>query len=336
MNPLTDVVGRLLRSADPSIRLRTRVEVLGEDLSGTERERLAKDVLSSARVRSLLSERGPDGRIRSHPYTKWVGAHWVLASLAELGYPPGDKSLSPLMSQVYEWLFSESHLRYHPDHHAYAAPIRLIAGRPRVHASMEGNAIYYSLKLGIGDERTDLLAKRLLDLQWPDGGWNCDRRPEATNSSFHESLLPLRGLSLHARVEGNEDSRRASISAAEVFLKRRLLWGYHRPAALISARFQELAYPYFWHYGLLPGLKVMGEAGFIGDARCDDAVALLLDKRLPDGGFPCERKFYHRALRATSGRSLCDWGVAGSKRMNEFVTVEALSVLRSKGLLMKG
>jgi hypothetical protein len=332
---LHGVVDRLLRSQDPSIRLRTRVEVLGEDLSGAERERLDEEIVSSARVRSLLSERGADGQIRSHPYAKWFGAHWVLASLADLGYPRGDRSLGPLMAQVYEWLFSESHLKLRPHSHAYAAPIRLVSGRPRVHASMEGNAVYYSLKLGIGDERTDLLAKRLVDLQWPDGGWNCDRRPGATNSSFHESLLPLRGLALHARTKGNADSHRACRLASEIFLKRRLLWSYSRPEELISVRFQELAYPYYWHYGVLPGLKVLAEAGFIGDGRCDDAISLLSGKRLPDGGFPCERTYYRRGRKATSGRSPCDWDGAGRTRMNEFVTVDALCVLRSKGLSLQ-
>jgi hypothetical protein len=333
---VTDVIGRLMSSEDPSIRLKMRVEVLGEDVSRTERERLNREIASSTRVRALLSERGKDGRIGCHPYTKWFGAHWVLASLADLGYPSGDESLRTLMEQVYEWLFSEAHLKFNPQHHAYSAPIRLISGRPRVHASMEGNAIYYSLKLGIGDERTDLLAKRLIDLQWPDGGWNCDRRPGVMNSSFHESLLPLRGLALHARAKGNIESRRSAKRAAEIYLKRRLLWSYHRPDDLISVRFQELSYPYYWHYGVLQGLKVLAEAGFIGDRRCDAAIALLVGKRLPDGGFPCERTFYRRGRSATSGRSPCDWGGAGRTKMNEFVTVDALSVLKSRGLPLKG
>jgi len=333
---LKGVIERLLLSRDPSIRLRTRVEVLEEDLVGPERERLDEEIASSVRVRSLLSERRADGRIQAHPYAKWFGAHWVLASLADLGYPSGDRSLGPLMEQVYEWLFSEAHLKVQPHYHAYAAPIRLVSGRPRVHASLEGNAVYYSLKLGIGDERTDLLAKRLVDLQWPDGGWNCDRRPGATNSSFHESLLPLRGLALHARTKGSAESQRASRRAAEIFLRRRLLWGFHRPEKMISPRFQELAYPCYWHYGILGGLKVMAEAGFIGDRRCDDAVSLLVGKRLPDGGFPCERIYYRRGRKAISGRSPCDWGGAGRTRMNEFVTLDALGILKSKGLSLQG
>lgn len=38
-----------------------------------------EEVTRSERVRALLSERGADGTIPNHPYTKWNGAHWALA-----------------------------------------------------------------------------------------------------------------------------------------------------------------------------------------------------------------------------------------------------------------
>ena len=50
-----------------------------------------------------------DGKLTTHPYSKWHGAHWVLSLLADLGYPEGDNFLIPLREQVYNWLFSEKH-----------------------------------------------------------------------------------------------------------------------------------------------------------------------------------------------------------------------------------
>jgi len=44
--------------------------------------------------------------------------------------------------------------------------------------------------------------------------------PEAVHSSFMESLIPLRGLALHARLTGNQQSREAAERAAEVFVLR--------------------------------------------------------------------------------------------------------------------
>ena len=75
-----------------------------------------------------------------------------------------------------------------------------INGRVRRCASQEGNCYYYSLALGLADDRTEELAARLIKWQWEDGGWNCDKRPEASISSFNETLIPLRGLVLYANI----------------------------------------------------------------------------------------------------------------------------------------
>ncbi|MEW5923359.1 MAG: hypothetical protein AB1746_05165, partial [Candidatus Zixiibacteriota bacterium] len=57
-------------------------------------------------------------------------------------------------------------------------------------------------------------------------------------------------------------------------------------------------------------------------------------KRLPDGGWPCERKIYKTGLPGQGSRiSLIDWGGSGSTRLNEFVTVDAFRVLKEAGRL---
>ncbi len=61
--------------------------------------------------------------------------------------------------------------------------------------------------------------------------------------------------------------------------------------------------------------------------RCSDALNLLESKRLADGGFPVEEKYYRVGDGKVSGRSLVDWGTTSKTRMNEFVTVDALAVI---------
>ncbi|MBI3973771.1 MAG: hypothetical protein HY332_21045 [Chloroflexi bacterium] len=185
-------VQQLLASEEPSVRFRVLVHVLDQPRDSPEIRDLQEEIRSSARVRTLLSDRAADGTIPYHPYAKWYGAHWVLAALADLGYPPGDASLVPLREQVLACWLSPRHV----------AGVPVIQGRPRRCASQEGNALWALLTLGLADERADALARNLLRWQWPDGGWNCDKRPEAASSSFHESLLPLRGLALYARNTG--------------------------------------------------------------------------------------------------------------------------------------
>jgi hypothetical protein len=97
---------------------------------------------------------------------------------------------------------------------------------------------------------------------------------------------------------------------------------------VIAPSFLQLHYPCYWHYDILFGLEVLAEAGHLHDPRCADAIELLRDKRLPDGGFPAEHRYYRGRSAATSGRSLVDWGPTSPRRMNEWVTVHALAVLR--------
>lgn len=320
------VVETLLESAEPSVRLRTRTEVLSEPVGSRRVRETQAQVKRSERVRLLLSERSK-GVLPWHPYAKWYGAHWVLSILADIGYPPGDKSLVPLREQVYDWLFSKEHLAYVRRHELYAGPVIKVRGSFRAHASMEGNAMYYLHALGLADKRASLLADRLLEWQWPDGGWNCDKSPGAHTSSFTESLLPLRGLAYHSKAYGGY--REAVQRAAEYFLERRL-FRRKRDGRVINSRFTKLHYPCYWHYDILFGLKVMNEAGYAKDERCAEAVSLLRSKRLEDGGYPAEGAYYRVSSRRVNGRSLVGWGGVSKRRMNEFVTCEALSVLTSR------
>lgn len=319
------VVERLLASEEPAVRYKARLNVLGEDAGSEEMRALRAEIGPSPRMQALLSEMDEEGNLPHHPYRKWVGAHWILADLADNFYPPGDERLIPLRERQLAWLLHPKHL----------SSVPVIEGRARRCASQEGNALFSLLRLGLADERCDELADWLVQWQWPDGGWNCDRSEEAVNSSFMESLIPLRALALHAQVTGSETSGAAAELAAEIFLKRRL-FRRQSDGAVIDDDFVVLHYPCYWHYDILFGLKVMAEAGFIGDARCEEALDLLETMRLPDGGFAAGKKYYRKSWKGGSGRSLVDWGGTSKRRMNEFVTVEVLGVLRAGGRLEIG
>jgi hypothetical protein len=314
------VIDRLLKSDEPAVRFKVLVNVMGRSLKSTEIKKLQNEIKSSPRTKSLLSERDKDGKIPAHPYRKWYGAHWVLAMLADIGYPAGDESLVNLREQVYQWLFSDKHQK----------SIKTIDGRTRRCASQEGNAVFYLLTLSLADDRTEELARRLITWQWPDGGWNCDKNPKAAKSSFWESHIPLRALALHARLTGNEKSKQAAKRASEIFLKRRL-YKRLKDGKEMNNDFVKLHYPCYWRYDILEGLKVLAEAGFIKDGRCKDALDVLESKRLPDGGFPAEGKYYRVSKSAPTGRSLVDWGGVSKRVMNEFVTADALFVLKKAG-----
>jgi hypothetical protein len=58
----------------------------------------------------------------------------------------------------------------------------------------------------------------LVETQWPDGGWNCDRHPESTHSSFNETWAPTMGLAAYARETGHDGARAGADRAAEFLL----------------------------------------------------------------------------------------------------------------------
>jgi len=257
---------------------------------------------------ALLAEQQTDGAIPHHPYHKWRGAHWALLLLADLGHPPGGRKLIPLRNQVYDWLLSERHLK----------SVKIIKDKARHCGSQEGNAIFSQL------------ISNLLKWQWPDGGWNCDKKPSARISSFHETLPPFRALALHARITDCKTSRRAVEKAAEMFLSRKMFLR-KKDDTVMDPGFIRLAYPAYWHYNILAGLKAMAEAGFIMDPRCRPALDLLESKRLPDGGWPAEVKFYRFSQETANGTTGIDWGGTSQIKGNPYVTADALFVMKSAG-----
>jgi hypothetical protein len=321
MNMKTEALIKELKGyPDPIVRWKMNRYGFGDALASSEYQKAREGLSLSPIVQRLLSDRKDDGQIPYHPYDKWFGAHWVLSNLADLDYPEGDESLKPLLAQSYAWLLSKEH----------AKSIRTIDGRVRRCASQEGNCVYYSLALGIADNRTEELAAKLIKWQWDDGGWNCDKRPQAAKSSFHETLIPLRGLAWYARYSGDLKAKQTVERTAEVFLKRHLFKRLS-DGQIMDRNFVQLHYPSYWHYDILFGLKVLSEAGLIKEPRCDEALDLLESKQLSDGGFPAEARFYRVDDKKLTGHSRVDWGGTSKVHMNPFVSMDALAVLKRSG-----
>jgi len=72
----------------------------------------------------------------------------------------------------------------------------------------------------------------------------------------------------------------------------------------------------------------MVEAGAISDRRCKRALDILEEKRLKDGGWPAEAKYYKNNNINSSGTDLVSWGRVDKSKSNEWVTADALYVLK--------
>ncbi len=318
------LIERLCGSDDPVVAYKARL-LTGDSPGSAEVRGLRAQIAGSPTARALLRVFEQDEKTLHHVYRKWQGPHWTLACLATIDYPPGDEALRPLVRCVYDWLFSK-HFQEPPLTAVYPGQ----EDRVRHCASMDGNAIWYSVRLGVEDERTRSAVDRLIDWQWPDGGWNCDKRLEATTSSFQETLIPVRGLWAYGRVHGYERAIDAAMRASELMLSRRLLWRLSDGRLIMpgwGGRPDRIRYP-IQFFDVLFALQVMDELGRLSDPRCADALALLEAKRLPDGGFPLEQRIAPSADRVASGHSYADWGPSGRRRSNPLVSLAGLRVLR--------
>jgi hypothetical protein len=304
----------LLSSDEPAVRFLARRDVLGERV-----EPDADEILSGPKVRALLQSQQADGGFGGHPYNKWTGAHWRLVSLVELAVPPGEPRVLAAAERVLSWLTSKGRTRN----------LVVIDGLPRRCASMEGNGLAVCSRLGLAeDPRVEQLARSLVEWQWPDGGWNCDRRASGRRSSFHESHASAWGLHEYASATGAEWAEEAAQRTAELFLEHRVFRSL-RTGEPINRAWLKLRYPSYWHYDVLQGLVILGRLGRLDDPRAADALDLLEERRRQDGCWEAEAFWWSRP-GSKRLPEVVDWGRRGP---NEMITLNALRVLRGAGRL---
>ena len=262
-------------------------------------------------ITRLLAGQRPDGGFGVGPYSKWTGSHWRLVSLVELGVSPTDRGARAAVEEVLGWIGAPS------------KPL-VIDGRERRHASMEGNALAVCCRMGMArDDRVRHLVDLLLRSQWTDGGWNCDRNPEAHHSSFHESHAPIWGLVEYHRATGDSAALAAAHKASELVLSRRVYLS-RTTGEPVHPEWTHIHWPHYWHYDFFHGLRALAALGRLGDPRAADALALLAARRRHDGTWAATgRRYWRPPGRGVGGVEVVDWGDA-----HQIVTPHSLAMLQ--------
>jgi hypothetical protein len=302
----------LLESDEPGIVAQAKRDLLGEQAPAE-----AARVLDGPKVRTLLAGQQADGGFGSSVYAKWGGAHWRLVSLVELGVPAGEPRCLAAAETVLAWLTGKGH----------RDRIQVIDGLTRRCGSQEGNALAVCCRLGLAhDPRVRLLAESLVEWQWPDGGWNCDRKASGYRSSFNESLPPMWGLHEYWTATGETGAREAAERTAELLLEHRLFRAL-ASGEPIRESFVTVHSPPFWHYDFFQALVVLARMGLADDTRATDGLDLLEERRLPDGRWRAGGRWWKAPGSKGSNVEVVDWGSGP----NELLTLHALRVLRATG-----
>ncbi len=305
----------LLGLDEPSVRYWVLTDLLDYPAGAPEVRAAGAAIASGPRVTALFSGQEPDGGFGCHPYRKWTGAHWRLVALAELGLPEGDPRARAAADQVLRWLDGRPERRTG----------KRVRGLARMCASQEGNAVGACSRLGFaGDPRVARLAEHLLEWQWPDGGWNCDKRPEARHSSFYESLATAWGLAEYARATGSREAAAGARRTAEFFLRHRLFRS-ERTGEVINPHWVRLHWPLYFHYDVLQALRLLALLDCLHDPRADEALSVVAGKRRADGTWRAEGYYWRPPGKEGHRVEVVDWGRRGP---NPWLTLNALRVLK--------
>jgi hypothetical protein len=131
--------------------------------------------------------------------------------------------------------------------------------------------------------RSDHLVDRLLSEQLADGGWNCEAERGSVRSSFHTTICVLEGLLAFEQAFGATVAVTEARSRAQEYLLERRLLRRLSTGEVIKPAWTQFAFPTLWHYDVLRALDYLRAAGLQPDARVEEAVAIVIDRRQGDG-----------------------------------------------------
>jgi hypothetical protein len=270
-----------LLEGDPSIRWQAMRDLTGAAARTIQREQ--RRVAEAGWGARLLKLQDPDGRWAGGIYTpKWTSTTYTMVLLRNLGLAAGH----PQAMRACRVLLDAGH--------SEDGGINFWRRRRKQSETcVSGMVLAVLCWFGFDDPRVDRLAMHVVEQQMADGGWNCRAAPGcggATHGSFHTTISALEGLLEYDRFRGGSVARAASARGREFLLVHRLFRS-HRTGEAAKPEFTRFSFPPRWHYDALRGLDYFREAGAARDRRLQDAIALVVNRRRPDGRWALQNRY---------------------------------------------
>jgi hypothetical protein len=303
--PRASVLAWLLQG-DPAIRWQ-----VGRDLLGwpprqwhVEQARVAREGWGPR----LLARQDAAGRWTRRLYgQKWVSTTYSMVLLRQLGLPHDD----PRARRSCRLFLDEALWR--------DGGINVTVSQPRSETCITGLVLGLLSWFTVADARREQLVAYLLGQQMDDGGWNCQRDRGATHGSFHTTINVLEGLRDYVAARGARagEARLAEARGREFFLRHRL-YRSHRTGRIVDPAFRRFSFPPRWHHDILRTLDYFQASKAAGDARLEDPISQVLERRGADGRW----RLQHRH----PGRTYFELEAVG--KPSRWNTLRALRVLR--------
>ena len=296
-----------LMEGDPAIRWQVMRDLTDESPQRVAAERaLVGDTGWGARLLALQTEDGLWGGGDYSP--KWTSTTYTLLLLRHLGIDPANAEMRRAAGLV---------------------DAKVVSGRAnQPFFSYRGETCISGMILALGSyflvapDKSAQIAEWMLAEQLDDGGWNCQTVNGSRVGSFHTTISALEGLVEYRASAGDDTAVSAAIGRGHEYLLERRLFRRRSSGEVVSPRWQLFSFPPRWHYDVLRGLDHLREAQAAPDPRCDEAIALVEEKRSKDGRWPLQN--HHRGLEHFPMEE-------GAGKPSRWNTLRALRVLRWAG-----
>jgi hypothetical protein len=291
-----------LLDADPSIRWQAM-----HDLTDAPAETVAAErsrVASEGWGARLLAEQRPDGQWGDGVATPfWWSNMYTLVFLRDLGVDVRSERVRTAIDLVRDKVTWGPGFGNSPFFEGEVEPC------------INGRVVALGAYFG---ERSDRLVDRLLSEQLADGGWNCEAERGSVRSSFHTTICVLEGLLAFEKAFVATPTVTGARRRAEAYLLERRLLRRLSTGDIIDRLWTRFAFPPLWHYDVLRALDYLRAADVQPDARVEEPIAIVLERRQADGRWLLDvrhRDTLHEELGGAVGQP------------NRWVTLRARRVL---------
>ena len=308
----------LLEENQPSIRYLALTQLLDRPEDDGEVQ-IAKEMIGKTGwAADILAAQDPGGWWASDErlyQPKYTSTNWMLLVLSDLGLTKAD----PRIAKACElWI------------ERFATPDGGFSmdGMKKGHLCVAGNTARGLVRFGYGDHpKVRSAFEWLVEHRDKNGGWSC--------WGAGRNLDSWEGMSAFAvfpRQKWTEGMKRAVELGAEFYLQREL----HKQGDAYPPWYR-FHYPVHYYYDLLVGLDFMTALGYTDDPRMRHALAVLREKRRPDGRWNLD------ALHPDLEGKMAEWyakhpkhtptpfGLETPGAPSKMITLKAMQVLHRVG-----